>query len=347
MFVLLHKLSRQIPALILFWCINWVITLILLAIANKTHHPSLVGVVVWFNMLWLCAYIIEYRGSTLFHAQESKRLKRFLPRQQYSKVKVLVSMARATTLLLSACFLLAIAHASATIVWFLVALCCALGFACLVRFYLLCISVLSKQAASLLGKTWPLVLALVLFFAKMSASAILLESWDVSAAQMPYTTWCLTLFMAAFIAFNIAYFLITVISGVMETSVRRRKKRVALPMSSQIFLVVAFACVMPGLMMANVRTLGGALMNTFYQFDTRSTFRCGDRYQTIDELGEKARYLAVGINQYRGFFLKDGDLHGVVVKCTTGDKFIRYQILGREDLAENPAAKEKGEKTAH
>ncbi len=77
MFVLLHKLSRQIPALILFWCINWVITLILLAIANKTHHPSLVGVVVWFNMLWLCAYIIEYRGSTLFHAQESKRLKRF------------------------------------------------------------------------------------------------------------------------------------------------------------------------------------------------------------------------------------------------------------------------------
>ncbi|TGH92285.1 hypothetical protein E5S34_23060, partial [Escherichia coli] len=91
---------------------------------------------------------------------------------------------------------------------------------------------------------------------------------------------CLTLFMADFIAFNIAYFLNMVISGVMDTSVRRRKKRVALPMSSQIFLVVAFACVMPGLMMANVRTLGGALMNTFYQFDTRSTFRCGDRYQT-------------------------------------------------------------------
>lgn len=347
MFVLLHKLSRQIPALILFWCINWFITLILLSIANKTHHPSLVGAAVWFNMLWVCAYITEYKGSALFHAQESKRLKRFLPRQQHSKVKVLVSMARTTTLLLSASFLLAIAHASATVVWILILFCCALGIACLVRFYLLCTSVLSKQAASLFGKLWPLLLALVLFFAKMFASAILLESWDLPAALMPYTTWCLTLFMAAFIAFNIAYFLIMVISGVMEISVLRRKKRVALPMSSQIFLVVAFACVMPGLMMANIRTLGGALVNNFYQFDTRSTFRCGDRYQTIDELGEKARYLAVGINQYRGFYLKNGDLHGVVVKCTTGDKFIRYQILGREDLPENPAAKKKGDKPAH
>lgn len=98
MFVLLHKLSRQIPALILFWCINWFITLILLSIANKTHHPSLVGAAVWFNMLWICAYITEYKGSALFHAQESKRLKRFLPRQQYSKVKVLVSMARTVCL---------------------------------------------------------------------------------------------------------------------------------------------------------------------------------------------------------------------------------------------------------
>ncbi|EPE2229568.1 hypothetical protein ACSG4H_001488 [Cronobacter turicensis] len=344
MFGLLHKLPRQLPALILFWCINWVITLILLAIANKNHHPSLVGAAIWFNMLWVCAYIVEYHGRKAFQAQERKRLARFLPRQPYSQVKALVSMARATTLLLSAGFLLAVAHANGTVVWLLVAACCVFGALCLVRFYLLCTSVLSPQAASIFGKTWPLVLALVLFFGKMLASAVLLESWDISAAQMPYTTWCLTLFMAAFIAFNVAYLLIMLVSALMEASLRRRKKRVSLAMGSQILLVAAFASVMPGLIMANTRTLGGALLNSFYQFDTRSTFRCGDRYQTIYDLGEKARYLAVGENQYRGFFLKDGDLHGVAVKCTTGDKFTWYRVLSREELGANAPAKNRGDK---
>ncbi|ELY4125282.1 hypothetical protein SMY53_000343 [Cronobacter malonaticus] len=343
MFGLLHKLPWQMPALILFWCINWVITLFLLGVANKAHDPSLIGAAIWFNMLWVCAYIIEYRGRTLFQAQERKRLARFLPRQQYSRVKALVSMARATMLLLSATFLLAVAHANGTIVWLLVAACCVLGAICLVRFYLLCSSVLSPHAASIFGKTWPLVLALVLFFGKMLASAIVLESWDISAAQMPYTTWCLTLFMAAFIAFNVAYLLIMLVSALMEASLRRRKKRVSLSMGSQILLVAAFASIMPGLIMANTRTLGGALLNSFYQFDTRTTFRCGDRYQTIYELGEKARYLTVGDNQYRGFFLKDGDLHGVAVKCTTGDKFTWYRVLSRDELGENAPAKNRGD----
>ncbi|EKS1845246.1 hypothetical protein P2G74_03185 [Cronobacter muytjensii] len=344
MFGLLHKLSRQLPALILFWCINWIITLILLASANKTHHPSLVGAALWFNMLWICAYIVEFQGHAAFHAQERERLKRFLPRQQYSRVKALVSMARATMLLLSASFLLAVAHANSTIVWLLVAACCGFGAICLVRFYLLCSSVLSPQAASLFGKTWPLVLALVLFLGKMLASTILLESWDISAAQMPYTTWCLTLFMAAFIAFNVAYILIMLVSALMEASVRRRKKRVSLTMGSQILLVAAFAGIMPGLIMANTRTIGGALLNNFYQFDTRTTFRCGDRYQTIYDLGEKTRYLAVGENQYRGFFLKNGDLNGVAVKCTTGDKFTWYPVLSREELGANAPAKNRGDK---
>ncbi|EQA5671279.1 hypothetical protein ACX4ED_002580 [Cronobacter malonaticus] len=346
MFGLLHKLPWQMPALILFWCINWFITLFILGVANKTHDPSLIGTAIWFNMLWVCAYIIEYRGRKLFQAQERKRLARFLPRQQYSRVKALVSMARATMLLLSATFLLAVAHANGTIVWLLVAACCVLGAICLVRFYLLCSSVLSPHAASIFGKTWPLVLALVLFFGKMLASAIVLESWDISAAQMPYTTWCLTLFMAAFIAFNVAYLLIMLVSALMEASLRRRKKRVSLSMGSQILLVAAFASIMPGLIMANTRTLGGALLNSFYQFDTRTTFRCGDRYQTIYELGEKARYLTVGENQYRGFFLKDGDLHGVAVKCTSGDKFTWYRVLSREELGENAPAKNRGDDKA-
>lgn len=343
MFAVLHKLSRQLPALILFWSVNWVITLVLLAIANKTHHPSLVGAAVWFTMLWICAYIVEYHGHAAFHAQERKRLKRFLPRQQYSRVKGLIAMARATMILLSASFLLAVAHASGTVVWSLVAACCLFGAICLVRFYLLCTSVLTPPVASILGKAWPLVLALVLFFAKMLASAVLVESWDISSAQMPYTAWCLTLFMAAFIAFNISYILIMLVSVFIEASVRRRKKRVSVPMSSQILLVAAFASVMPGLIMANTRTIGGALLNSFYQFDTRTTFRCGDRYQTIYELGEKARYLAVGENQYRGFFIKDGDLHGVAVKCTTGDKFTWYRVLSREELGENAPAKNRGD----
>ncbi|EOL8955916.1 hypothetical protein ACM911_000090 [Cronobacter dublinensis] len=343
MFAVLHKLSRQLPALILFWCINWIITLILLASANKTHHPSLVGAALWFNMLWICAYVVEYLGHAAFHAQERKRLKRFLPRKQYSKVKVSVSLSRTAMLLLSVGFLLAVAHMPGFIVWSLVGASCLFGAGSLTQTYLFCLSVFSPRVASLFSKALTLGLGLVLFLAKMFASGILLESWDITAAQMPYTTWALTLFVAAFIIVNIAYFVVMVISGVMEVFLKQRKKRVRISMSSQIILVVAFACILPGLMLSNVRTLGGALMNNFYQFDTRSTFRCADRYQTIYDLGEKTRYLAVGENQYRGFFLKNGDLNGVAVKCTTGDKFTWYPVLSREGLGENAPAKNRGD----
>ncbi|ELY2627321.1 hypothetical protein SMB97_003860, partial [Cronobacter sakazakii] len=69
MFGLLHKFSRQLPALILFWCINWVVTLFLLVLANKTHQPSLIGAAIWFNMLWVCAYIIDFYGRAAFYTQ--------------------------------------------------------------------------------------------------------------------------------------------------------------------------------------------------------------------------------------------------------------------------------------
>ncbi|EPV5050363.1 hypothetical protein ACV6RK_004160, partial [Cronobacter malonaticus] len=129
----------------------------------------------------------------------------------------------------------------------------------------------------------------------------------------------------------------------MEANLKKRKKLAKFSLDSQYIFVVVFTCILSGLMIANVRTLGGALLNSFYQFDTRTTFRCGDRYQTIYELGEKARYLTVGDNQYRGFFLKDGDLHGVAVKCTTGDKFTWYRVLSREELGENAPAKNRGD----
>ncbi|EKM0365045.1 hypothetical protein ACRXLK_003745 [Cronobacter turicensis] len=344
MFGLLHKFSRQLPALILFWCINWFITLFLLAIANKTHHPSLVGVAIWFNMLWVCAYIIEYYGRAAFHTHERKRLKCFLPRKQNSKVKASVALSRTAMLSISLSFLLAVAHAPGIIVWSLVAASCFFGVFSLMLSYLFCLSVLSPLAASLLNKALALLLALVLFLARMIASGILLESWDISAALLPYTTWSMTLFLAAFIVVNIAYLIVIVIAGVMEANLKNRKKRAKLSMDNQYIFIVAFTCILSGLIMANTRTLGGALLNSFYQFDTRSTFRCGDRYQTIYDLGEKARYLAVGENQYRGFFLKDGDLHGVAVKCTTGDKFTWYRVLSREELGANAPAKNRGDK---
>ncbi|EPE3193450.1 hypothetical protein ACSG7Q_001185 [Cronobacter malonaticus] len=343
MFGLLHKLPWQMPALILFWCINWFITLFILGVANKTHDPSLVGAAIWFNMLWVCAYIIDYYGRAAFHTQERKRLKGFLPRKQYSKVKASVSLSRTAMLTISLSFLLAVAHAPGIIVWSLVAASCLFGAISLTLSYLFCLSVLSPRAASLLSKVLTLLLALVLFFARMIASGMLLESWDISAAQLPYTTWSMTLFFAAFIVVNIAYVVVIVIAGVMEANLKKRKKLAKFSLDSQYIFVLVFTCILSGLMIANVRTLGGALLNSFYQFDTRTTFRCGDRYQTIYELGEKARYLTVGDNQYRGFFLKDGDLHGVAVKCTTGDKFTWYRVLSRDELGENAPAKNRGD----
>ncbi|EJQ2009155.1 hypothetical protein ACLF30_000985 [Cronobacter sakazakii] len=343
MFGLLHKFSRQLPALILFWCINWFITLFLLAVANKTHHPSLIGAAIWFNMLWVCAYIIDFYGRAAFHTHERKRLKGFLPRKQYSKMKASVSLSRTAMLTISVSFLLAVAHAPGIIVWSLVAASCFFGAGSLTLSYLFCLSVLSARAASLLNKGLTLLLALVLFFARMIASGILLESWDISAVQLPYTTWSMTLFLAAFIMVNIAYIIVIIISSVMEASLGNRKKRARLSMDNQFIFVLAFTCMLSVLMIANVHVVGVALMNAFYQFDTRTTFRCGDRYQTIYELGEKVRYLAVGENQYRGFFLKDNDYHGVAVKCTTGDKFTWYRVLSRDELGENAPAKNRGD----
>ncbi|KAB0885729.1 hypothetical protein [Cronobacter muytjensii] len=344
MFGLLHKLPLQMPAIIVFWCINWFVTLFFLAVANKTHHPALVGAAIWFNMLWVCAYIIDYYGRAAFHTQERQRLKCFLPRKQYSKMKASVSLSRTAMLTISVSFLLAVAHAPGIIIVSLVAASCFFAAISLTLSYLFCLSVLPPSKASLISRGLTLLLALVLFFARMIASGILLESWDISAAQLPYTTWSMTLFVAAFFVVNIAYIIVMAISGVMEASLKKRKKRAKLSVDSQYIFVVAFTCILSALMLANVRVVGVALMNFFYQFDTRSTFRCGDRYQTIYDLGEKTRYLAVGENQYRGLFFKDNDYHGVVVKCTTGDKFTWYPVLSREELGANAPAKNRGDK---
>ncbi|HCD3608773.1 TPA: hypothetical protein R6440_005078, partial [Klebsiella pneumoniae] len=85
--------------------------------------------------------------------------------------------------------------------------------------------------------------------------------------------------------------------------------------------------------------LFNAVTKKVYSYDTRSSFRCNNKYWTIPELGKDARYLAETSDSYRVIYIRGNNINVEVVKCKKNEGYILFPIENANDILKKQVPK--------
>ena len=85
--------------------------------------------------------------------------------------------------------------------------------------------------------------------------------------------------------------------------------------------------------------LFNAVAKEVYRYDTRSSFRCNNKYWTIPELGKDARYLAETSDSYRVIYIRGNNINVEVVKCKKNEGYILFPIENANDILKKQVPK--------
>ncbi|HBV9359495.1 TPA: hypothetical protein RRT27_004152, partial [Klebsiella pneumoniae] len=147
------------------------------------------------------------------------------------------------------------------------------------------------------------------------------------------------------ILFAIPFFLITSHVGCMilegTTDLFRIRKIKVPPMIH--YSIFCLSCVFFSISYISYLGSAGWLFNAVtkkvYSYDTRSSFRCNNKYWTIPELGKDARYLAETSDSYRVIYIRGNNINVEVVKCKKNEGYILFPIENANDILKKQVPK--------
>ncbi|MBV4411393.1 hypothetical protein J0B02_00790 [Enterobacteriaceae bacterium YMB-R22] len=331
---------RQPGAPVLGWIILfcWLAALTLTVAARKNNLPALQVVAIFLTTALLCLWLVYYYASPGFGKKERARLNRYWPLRGRGRVKSLMRWSCTTGVLTGLCLLALFSGVTDKQLWIMMGGVTLLAAGCLLQFLLFCRRMLPAATKSLLWRLFLFIYGAVLFIAKILAGGFLLEYMEISSADLPNLAWSVALFFSIPLFILVSYPLVLFLSEWVAGRVTRRKAFFKQMGHVQYILICMFIGVAWVLYLAKGVFLMETLARALYSYDTRSTMRCNNRYQTLYPFDAQARYFPLSDGTHRLFYPKGKEFFVAVVTCDKDGGINWYEVKTRKDLDQEDAA---------
>ncbi|MFW8781211.1 hypothetical protein ACYPU5_07795 [Klebsiella pneumoniae] len=335
---MMANILRSIPMLLVIG-FNLLLAILFSLIYVRKHPETDLFIIITFTgMLSISTYIISFYSVSTFATKEKKKIKGVFPRRR-GKLKRIITD---SMVLISVFFVSgSIVFSGSDLNYGLALLAISTGYFTflLVNYYFLCMSRVKEKIVKIINKILFIVFSIILFFSKMIANGFVKEFFDVDIAKVPYISWSFS------ILFAIPFFLITSHVGCMilegTTDLFRTRKIKVPPMIH--YSIFCLSCVFFSISYISYLGSAGWLFNAVtkkvYSYDTRSSFRCNNKYWTIPELGKDARYLAETSDSYRVIYIRGNNINVEVVKCKKNEGYILFPIENANDILKKQVPK--------